>query len=196
MECVKTFYTKYFSDQRKRIFLFGINPGRFGSGLTGISFTDPVALREKCGIENQLGNKKELSSEFIYRVIDAYGGAEKFYKDFFITAVCPLGFMKGDKNFNYYDDMKLMLAVTPFIQETFSQQIELGARKEALICIGSGQNRKFIELLNQQVGYFDKIISLEHPRFIMQYKRKKLDSYIDQYLSVLNSFTGVAGLNR
>src|SRR6476659_8178058 len=70
------FFTKYFNDNRKRIFIMGINPGRFGGGLTGISFTDPVALRKFCGIENNFGSKRELSSEFIYQMIQEYGGVE------------------------------------------------------------------------------------------------------------------------
>jgi len=185
LDCGSKFFTKYFNDQRKRIFIFGINPGRFGGGLTGISFTDPVALREKCGIENSFGNKKELSSEFIYKMIDAYGSVESFYKDFFISAICPLGFIKGTTNYNYYDDKKLQEAVTPFIKKTFQQQVEIGARDSALIVVGANKNRKFIESLNNEIGFFKKIIPLDHPRFIMQYRRKKLNEYIDQYVKVL-----------
>ena len=189
-QCIEKFFSKYFNDNRKRIFLFGINPGRFGGGLTGISFTDPVALRNFCGIKNNLGNKRELSSEFIYHVIEAYGGVKKFYKDFFISAICPLGFVKGTKNYNYYDDKKLLEAVTPFIRKTFQQQIEIGARDTVLLVVGADKNRKFIESLNNEVGFFKKIVSLDHPRFIMQYRRKKLTHYIDQYLRVLHEATG------
>ena len=71
---VKKFFIKYFNDNNKRIFIFGINPGRFGGGLTGISFTDPVALKDECGIENNLGKHKELSSRFIYKFINEFGG--------------------------------------------------------------------------------------------------------------------------
>ena len=39
-----------------------------------------------------------------------------FYANYFIGAVCPLGFMKDGKNINYYDDKKLQQAVTPFIR--------------------------------------------------------------------------------
>jgi len=55
---ITAFYKKFFGDNNERVFILGINPGRFGGGLTGISFTDPVALRTECGIENDLGNKK------------------------------------------------------------------------------------------------------------------------------------------
>jgi hypothetical protein len=182
---VSKFYLKYFNDQRKRIFMMGINPGRFGGGISGISFTDPVALRDFCGIENSFGNKRELSSEFIYRVIEKYGGPKKFYQDFFMSAVCPLGFMKGTLNYNYYDDKRLQEAVLPFIRTTFRQQVQIGARTGALICIGTNKNYRFLEALNSETGLFKKIIPVEHPRFIMQYRRKKLEEYIDQYLAAL-----------
>lgn len=183
------FFTKYFSDNRKRIFIFGINPGRFGGGLTGISFTDPVALREKCGIENSLGGRKELSSEFVYRVIDAFGGPERFYRHFFISAVCPLGFVKGNINYNYYDDSKLLKAVTPFIRKTWRQQFEIGARNDALIVVGAGKNAKFIEQLNSETRLYKRVVSLDHPRFIMQYRRKNIRNYITQYLEAFHAFT-------
>ena len=89
-----SFYTKYYSDNNKRILLLGINPGRFGGGVTGIPFTDPVRLEKVCGIKNDFQKKQELSSVFIYEMIEAYGGAEKFYKQFYISAVSPLGFVK------------------------------------------------------------------------------------------------------
>ena len=189
LNCVNEFFKKYFNDQRKRIYLLGINPGRFGGGITGISFTDPVALREICGIENDLGKKRELSSEFIYRVIDGLGGPEKFYHNFFLSAVCPLGFIKGAVNYNYYDDKRLQEAVLPFIQKTFLEQIKIGAQPDILICIGTGKNKKFIEQLNGESKFFKKIISLEHPRFIMQYRRKRLMEYIDLYIQTLGKFT-------
>jgi hypothetical protein len=188
MQCVRQFFTKYFSDQRKRIFIFGINPGRFGGGLTGISFTDPVALREKCGIENSLGNKKELSSEFVYKVVDAFGGPQKFYRHFFISAVCPLGFVKGSTNYNYYDDAKLLEAVTPFIRRTWKQQFDIGAKSDVVIVVGAGKNAKFIEQLNGESGLYRQVVSLDHPRFIMQYRRKKMQDYVSQYLEVLHAF--------
>lgn len=183
--CVTKFFQKYFNDQQQRIFLFGINPGRLGGGITGISFTDPFALRNFCGIENDLGKKRELSSEFIYQVIEAFGGAKKFYHHFFLSAICPLGFMRGKVNYNYYDDNLLLEAVTPFIRSTIRQQLDMGAKRKAAICIGSGKNRKLLETLNAENNYFEDIISLKHPRFIMQYRRKKLNEYIDLYVETL-----------
>ena len=40
------FYNKYYNNTQPRRIILGINPGRFGAGLTGIPFTDPVKLEE------------------------------------------------------------------------------------------------------------------------------------------------------
>ena len=87
--------------------MLGINPGRFGAGITGVNFTAPRQLKENCGIDHPWGNSSELSAEFIYEMIAAFGGPAKFYADYFIGAVSPLGYMKDRKNINYYDDKKL-----------------------------------------------------------------------------------------
>ncbi len=80
---IKKFFLKFFNDNNKRIFIIGINPGRFGGGLTGISFTDPVALKEDCGIENELGKQREFSSRFVYRFISCSGGVKILFKIFY-----------------------------------------------------------------------------------------------------------------
>jgi len=89
--CMKVFYEKYFSDNRERIFVAGINPGRFGAGVTGVPFTGPKMLREQCGIEHDFTGRPELSADFIYRWINEMGGPDAFYQDFYITSACPLG---------------------------------------------------------------------------------------------------------
>lgn len=114
-ELTKTFYEKFYSDAHRRQFIFGINPGRFGGGVTGIPFTDPIRLENECGIKNDLAKKPELSSLFVYAVVAAYGGPEKFYGDFFITALSPLGFTKDGLNLNYYDDKELLKESKQFI---------------------------------------------------------------------------------
>jgi hypothetical protein len=185
MEVVRTFFEKFYHDDSPRKLMLGINPGRFGAGITGINFTGPRQLYEYCGIAHPWGNGTELSAEFIYEMIAAYGGPEKFYTDYFIGAVSPLGYIKGKKNINYYDEKALELAVTPFIIDTLQQQLQMGFDSSTCICIGDGKNHQFLTRLNQQHGFFDKIISLPHPRFIMQYRRKRKDEYIKQWLDAL-----------
>jgi hypothetical protein len=184
---VEAFYKKYYPGDTPRTFLLGINPGRFGAGITGISFTDPIRLEEVCGIPNPFEKKQEISSVFIYDMIKAYGGPEKFYGNFYITAVCPLGFVKEGKNINYYDLRELQEAVTPFIISTIREQLAFGANREKAFCIGEGKNYKFLLKLNREHHFFDKILPLPHPRFVMQYRYKKREEYVQRYLEVLKS---------
>jgi hypothetical protein len=186
---VKEFYKKFYNDDRKRIYIIGINPGRFGGGLTGISFTDPVALKKHCGIVNQLGNKEELSSKFIYQVINRFGGVKKFFSNFFLSAIYPLALIKDGKNYNYYDDKKLFSFLKAHLIHSLKEQIKFGAERRVVICLGK-KNAIYLRILNDELNLFDKIEILDHPRYIMQYKRKKIDYYLTQYLTALNNSLG------
>jgi hypothetical protein len=182
---IKTFYKKYFNDDHPRGLLLGINPGRYGAGITGVNFTAPKQLKEFCGIDHHFKNSSELSAEFIYETITAYGGTKKFYYDWFIGSVCPLGFIKEGVNINYYDDKKLAEAVTPFIINCINKQVRLGFKTEKCLCVGGEKNFKFLSALNNEHKWFGEIIPLPHPRFILQYRRKQKDQFIHQYLSAL-----------
>lgn len=181
------FYRKYYHDNNPRTLLLGINPGRFGSGTTGVSFTDPIKLEKYCGIKNNLAKKPELSADFIYAMIEAYGGPEKFYSKFFVSAVSPLGFTFKAKNINYYDVAALEKSVTPFIERSIQLMMDMGMSKEKCYCIGEDKNLKALVRLNTKHKWFNEIMPLPHPRFIMQYRRKKLQEYIDIYLTRLSS---------
>jgi len=185
MELCQTFYYRFYNDNEKRRVLVGINPGRFGGGVTGIPFTDPVVLSEQCDIPNDLVKRTELSANFIYRVISAYGGPARFYEHFYITAVSPLGFTLNGKNLNYYDLRELQEAITPFAIRSMERLLEAPIDRSKCYCIGEGENLKFLSALNQQHHWFDEIITLAHPRFVMQYRRKQLDAYIQDYLKKL-----------
>lgn len=185
-EVVKFFYQKFYNDSRERTLILGINPGRFGGGITGIPFTDPLKLEKNCNIENNLPKKTELSADFIYRMIDDFGGPTKFYKQFYIGAVCPLGFTRHGKNLNYYDIRELQESLHDFIIQSIQKQLEFGINRKVCYCLGEGENFKFLSSLNQAYNLFEKIIPLAHPRFIMQYKRKEIDTYIKIYVEKLN----------
>jgi hypothetical protein len=178
------FLRKHFADNEKRVLVFGINPGRFGAGITGITFTDPVALADFCRIPNDLQRRRELSSIFIYDFIERFGGPVAFYRRFFLTAVSPLGFTREGRNLNYYDDRELERRVTPFITRTLEQQIALGARRDRAIVLGIGKNVQFLERLNAEREFFGEILSLKHPRPIMQYNRRQVDRYLAEYEEV------------
>lgn len=187
--CVRAFLDKFFPDNLERTLVLGINPGRFGAGITGVTFTDPVALADFCGIPNHLARRRELSAVFIYDMIERFGGPEAFYGKFFLTAVSPLGYTRDGLNLNYYDEPALAKAVTPFIVDSLTKQIALGCRRDVAYVLGFGTNRKFLEKLNAEHRFFERIVALEHPRWIMQYRRKKLDFYIQKYVEALSEVT-------
>lgn len=185
IKIVEKFFEKFYSDTNKRKLMLGINPGRLGAGLTGVSFTDPIQMEEACGIKNSFQKKPELSSTFIYKMIEAFGGPKEFYKQYFISSVSPLGFVKDGKNVNYYDFPELQKALESFIVSNLKKHLEFKIDKEVCFCIGEGKNMKYLEKLNKKHHFFERIIPLAHPRFIMQYRRKKVDEYIGKYMEVL-----------
>jgi hypothetical protein len=187
---VREFLGRYFDDNEPRVLVFGINPGRFGAGITGVTFTDPVALADLCGIMNDLPRRRELSSIFVYDFIERFGGVHAFYRRFFLTAASPLGFTREGRNLNYYDDPSLARAVTPFITHSIERQIALGGRRDHAIVLGKGANLTFMTRLNAQHGFFQEIHPLEHPRPIMQYRRRQLEYYLSRYVEVFREAQG------
>ncbi|GAA4338941.1 uracil-DNA glycosylase family protein [Flaviaesturariibacter amylovorans] len=183
---VKAFLDKYYNDRNERRLLLGINPGRFGAGVTGVNFTAPKQLTEVLSIPHPFKSQSELSAEFIYDLIAAYGGPEAFFGRHFIGSVCPLGFVKGGKNINYYDDPALLAAVEPFIIESIETQLRLPVDRSACGCIGEDKNFKYLSKLNERFGWFDRIAPLPHPRFVMQYRRREKEQFIDRYLQFLH----------
>ncbi|MFN2457836.1 MAG: uracil-DNA glycosylase family protein [Chitinophagaceae bacterium] len=183
----KHFYSKFYNDNNQRTLILGINPGRFGAGATGINFISARQLTDHFRIPHLLKLQSELSAEFIYEVIQAYGGSKKFYNHYFISSVCPLGLVKQGKNINYYDDKKLLQAVEPFIISSIQKQLSFNVNRDKCICIGGEKNYRNLSSFNQTYKFFRKIVPLQHPRFIMQYRRKQKQEFIDGYLQVLQN---------
>ena len=182
------FYRKYYPDSGTRTLIIGINPGRFGGGITGIPFTDPLRLAETCGIPNDLPKKQELSSNFIYQMISALGGPQVFYSQYLFSAVSPVGFTMGGKNLNYYDHPSLKNEEwRTFMVHCLQQQLAIGANQRVAYVLGQGENLKFLSRLNEQWGFFEKLEVLPHPRWIMQYRLKRLDEFIGVYRNKLLS---------
>jgi len=85
LTCSSAFYKKYYNDNNPRHLILGINPGRFGSAMTGVSFTDPKRMVAKCEIPFPGQMTHEPSSEYVYDMIEAYGGIQEFYSKFLFT---------------------------------------------------------------------------------------------------------------
>ena len=72
--------------------------------------------------------------------------------------------------------------IIPYAVECFRKQLGWGLHTSVAFCFGEGDNYKFLSKLNQEYKLFKKIVPLAHPRFIMQYKLKTKDMYVDKYL--------------
>lgn len=188
LRCADAFYDKYYNDERERIAILGINPGRHGAALTGVPFTDFKRLEGICGIDPLGGKSHEPSSEFVYEVVKAMGGPAAFYSRYYINSVCPLGFVrqKGKSwvNYNYYDDKALYQAVRPFMLESLQRQKALGLSPRRCISLGK-KNLDYLSRLNDELGLFEEIVEVPHPRFVVQYRRKEMDQYVALYEKIL-----------
>ena len=180
------FYEKYYADDKQRVLLFGINPGRFGAGVTGVPFTDPIKLETHCNIPNDFPKRAELSSSFIYDMITAYGGPTSFYSKFFISAVSPLGYVRNGINLNYYDLKGYKNLFEDYVVGEIKKQMKMEFKRKVAFSIGKGENIKYLKWLNDRHQFFDHIIPLSHPRWVMQYRLKRKDEFINEYLEKLD----------
>lgn len=184
------FYTKFYDDTNPRKIILGINPGRLGAGATGIPFTDTKRLAEICGIKATSLSTHEPSSVFVYKLIEQYGGVEKFYSDYYIHSICPLGFVEqNDKahwiNRNYYDYPDLFAAVKDFILYNLETQIAFGIDTRTCFVLGK-KNAEYLQKINREKKFFGEIVVFDHPRFIEQYRARQRDKYIAEYLQALS----------
>ena len=183
-KCMTSFYHQFYNDHAKRTYILGINPGRFGAGLTGVPFTDPIRLKH-LGIANAFPSKPELSSVFVYEMINACGGPENFYRQYYITSLSPLGFIKDGKNYNYYDDQQLSKVIRPFIIRNLETQLKFGADTKKVFCLGQGKNFEYLSKLNEEYQWWERVIPLPHPRWVMQYQLKRKEEFIEAYKDAL-----------
>lgn len=189
---MQKFYHKYYNDSAQRKFIIGINPSRHGAGVTGVPFTDTKRLESICGIKMKSAHTHEVSSVFMYDMIEDYGGADLFYKDVYINSPFPLAIVRKTKsgwlNANYYDDKELFEAVKSFMIESLKKHISLNLDTSEVFVLGK-KNADFILKLNKEAKLFDTMTVLEHPRYIQQYKSKEKQLYIDKYILALKKQT-------
>ncbi len=187
MEVMRTFYHKFYNDNRQRKFIIGINPSRHGAGVTGVPFTDTKRLESECGIVMKSAHTHEVSSVFMYDMIKAYGGVTKFYNDFYINSPFPLAIVRKASdgkwlNANYYDEEVLFKSVKDYMIATLKKHIALGVDTQKVFVLGK-KNATFLQKLNKEATLFGEMVVLEHPRFIQQYKSKEKQLYIDKFLT-------------
>lgn len=191
-QLVKLFYGKYFDDNNKRRLILGSSPARRDSAITGVPFEDAQNLQKETGISIENFHVSNASSTFLNRVIDKYGGRTKFYSDFYLNFVCPLGISKinskgNSVNCNYYENKQVENKLLTFIISALKVQVEFGIDTSVCYCIGSGENFQELNKINKELKLFKEITPLEHPRFITQYHPRDEEEYLDKYLRALKS---------
>ena len=191
LQVMTSFYDKYYNDEIPRKFIIGINPSRHGAGVTGVPFTDTKHLKNDCGIPMLSARTHEVSSVFVYDMIAQYGGVAAFYKDYYINSPFPLAIVRKNAqgnwlNANYYDDPELFALTREYMIETLKKHIALGLDTNEVYILGK-KNATFLEKLNKEASLFKKMVVLEHPRYIEQYKSKEKQLYIDKFITLLKT---------
>ena len=191
LQVMTSFYDKYYNDEVPRKFIIGINPSRHGAGVTGVPFTDTKHLENDCGIPMLSARTHEVSSVFVYDMIAQYGGVAAFYKDYYINSPFPLAIVRKNAqgnwlNANYYDDPELFALTREYMIETLKKHIALGLDTNEVYILGK-KNATFLEKLNKEAFLFKKMVVLEHPRYIEQYKSKEKQLYIDKFITLLKT---------
>ena len=148
------FYQRYYNDHKPRRLVMGSSPARRGTAVTGVPFEDAEFLESETGTGIDGYVISRSSSGFIHDVITRYGGRDRFYGDFVMSFVCPLGLVttnsKGNEvNCNYYENKKLLESLRSFITDTMKRQLAFGADASVCYCIGSGENFKFLSRLTR-----------------------------------------------
>ena len=190
MVVMEQFYQKFYKDNLQRKFIVGINPSRHGAGVTGVPFTDTKRLESVCGIPMDSAHTHEISSVYMYDMIAEFGGAQNFYKQFYVNSPFPLAIIRKSPsgswlNANYYDDKALFASVKEFMILSLRNHISLGLDTSEVYVLGK-KNAQFIQKLNDEAHLFGTLKVLEHPRYIQQYKSKEKQLYIDKYILTLN----------
>ena len=190
MALSEAFYRRFYQDDQPRRLILGINPGRHGAGLTGIPFTDSLRL-ERLGMDTLGLKTHEPSAVFMEAMMNAYGGAQRFYQEFYINSPLPLGLLhqnaKGNwVNANYYDHKGLVESTLPFIEHTMQQYQSMSIQWDVVYCLGQGKNAAFLNKLNQQKHYFKRLVPLAHPRYVVQYKHKQMSDYIQRFMNAFS----------
>lgn len=184
------FYTRFYNDHEPRRLVLGSSPARRGTALTGVPFADAELLESESGCKIDGYSVGRGSAGFIDEVVALYGGRERFYADFVMSFVCPLGLVRTNAqrrevNANYYENKTLLQHVRPFIADMLREQLKCGIDTSVCYCIGSGENFRFLSEINNDEHFFDKIVPLEHPRFIAQYNPARKGEFVKKYVSAL-----------
>jgi len=71
--------------------------------------------------------------------------------------------------------------------KTLKKHISIGLETENVFVLGK-KNAQFLERINTEENLFGRLIPLDHPRYIQQYKSKFREDYITEYLQKFEEY--------
>lgn len=98
-DLVRSYYKKYYSKPGHRIVFCGINPGKYGAGITGVPFIDFHGISRLLPGHDR--EEKERTAQFMLSIIEEYGAGE-FQDAVYLTNLSWYGFQRDGRNLNYY----------------------------------------------------------------------------------------------
>ncbi len=179
------FHKKYVEPNSPKIVICGINPGRNGAGLTGIPFIDFESLSNMLPDINK--KDREQSANFFFSVIQQFG-IETFYKYFYVTNISWFGFSRIDKskNVNYYEkDISTEIAIC--LIDKFVEEMDL-INPDYIIPLSKTVLYELESLKNQQKIRAEIGTCLNHPSWIVTYRRKDVITWRQKYVDTLSKY--------
>ena len=181
---IAKYYERYVSEKPNKIVLCGLNPGRFGAGLTGVPFIDFKSLSEM--IPEVDRQETENSAQFFFEVIKKIG-VEKFYENCYVTNVSKFGYSRksSSKNVNYPE---LPEIAQNWLFQKFIDEMNL--IKPKLIIPLSKNVEGTLKMLSQNQQLNFKIGDrLNHPSWIMIYRQKDENKWIKKYVDRISELS-------
>ncbi len=171
------FWQQYVPEPLPQTVIVGLNPGRLGAGLTGIPLLDFRSLANLLPDTQLPRNETEPSANFFHRVVQNIG-AEKFYREFYVSNVSAVGYVRDNKNCNYPD---LPDAAQRIIEQRFLDEMAVLAPKR-IIALGREVEATVQRLFS---GGSVTISHLPHPSWIMTYRLREAQSWVRRYTQML-----------
>lgn len=170
-EYFEFFANKYYADNNFRNIIFGLNPGRFGCGKTGITFTDEKILKSKLKYPRNISQPdKEKTATRIYSVVEeTFGGdLDLFFSKYFMSNIFPFGAIDLNGNNVVFNDLMKVSSVRDFSLDFVENTLRLFNPRRVL-CIGLGSHRFIVENFpNIKVKY------LHHPARVFPEEKKDI----------------------
>ena len=101
-------------------------------------------------------------------------------KTSFLLPNSPIG-----KNINYYEMKNWRNDLLPAVEKELEKHLSWNVNRSKVISIGRGENAKVLKEINDRRGWFEEVVALPHPRWILQYRRKRKDEFLEEYLRAL-----------